>query len=80
MDKIKKGSIPALFIEIAALIVAALIIWPLLDMLFNAVFTHSEFHYSVTAHVVEPIIFGIIGGFIFWIFDRISIKKASSKK
>ena len=80
MDKIKKGSVPALFIEIAALIVAALIIWPLLDMFFCAVFTHSEFHYSVTEHLVEPIIFGIIGGFIFWIFDRISIKKASSKK
>lgn len=42
------------FISLAANIVAALIIWPLLDLFFNNVITHSTFSYSVVNHVLWP--------------------------
>ena len=80
MELFKKGSIPALFAEMVALTIAGMIVWPLLDMFFCAVFTHSEFKYSVSDHIIEPIIFGIIGGIIFWSFDRYSVKKSEKKK
>lgn len=75
MKKIKSTSIAFLFIQIIALIVAAMIIWPLLDMFLCNVFTNSEFHYSVFEHVVEPIIFGVIAGIIFWIINIITEKR-----
>lgn len=73
--KIEKGSVPSLLIQIVAFIVAAIIIWPLMDMFICAIFTHSDFVYSVQAHIIEPIIFGIIAGIVFWTIDKISMKK-----
>lgn len=78
--KIEKGSVKALFIEMFGIAVAGIILWPILDMLYCAIFTHSEFVYSVNGHIVQPIIFGCVAGLIFWVIDRISMKKNKKKK
>ena len=77
--KIEKGSVKALLIEMFGTAIAGIILWPILDMLYCAIFTHSEFVYSVNSHIVQPIIFGW-AGLIFWGIDRISMKKNKKKK
>ena len=79
MAKIEKTSIKYLILSIIAISIAGVILWPLLDLLFHAIFTHSEFVYSPMGHIVEPIIFGIIAGIIFWIFDRRASRKNQKK-
>lgn len=78
--KIEKGSVKALLIEMFGTAIAGIILWPILDMLYCAIFTHSEFVYSVNSHIVQPIIFGCAAGLIFWGIDRISMKKNKKKK
>ena len=80
MNKIEKGSIKALIIYMVAIAVGGIIIWPILDIIFAAVFTHSEFTYSVKEHIIEPIIFGCIAGVVFWVFDRIKISRNRKSK
>ena len=70
MGKIEKGSVKYLLIEMASISVAGIILWPLLDIAYHGIITHSPFSYSVVEHVVEPIIFGCIMGLVFWLFDR----------
>lgn len=79
MDKIKKGSIAGLVLYVVGTSIAGIILWPILDFLFDTIFTHSEFVYSVQGHVIEPIIFGCVAGLIFWIFDVIAVKKQGEK-
>ena len=74
MKKIENTSFLYLIIEIFTLIIAGIIIWPLFDIFWCNVITHSEFHYSVFEHIVGPIIFGIIAGIIFWLFNVMSKK------
>ena len=40
--------------------IVAMIIWPLMDLLFCAVFTHEEFKYTFGNHIVEPVIFMLL--------------------
>lgn len=57
-------------VSLIGTIIAALIIWPLLDMLFDQI-SGKTFSYNVMDHVVGPIIFSIIISvleFIFWNF------------
>lgn len=75
MGKIEKGSFVELVVLIVSISIAGIIIWPILDILFDAVFTHSGFVYSVQDHVVEPIVFGCIVGLVFWTIDVIAVKK-----
>ena len=77
MKNIEKGSKIELVLQMIATAIAGLIIWPLFDLILCAVFTHSEFKYSVFDHVIEPIIFGFAVGFVFWVTDK---KKAIKKK
>lgn len=58
------------FVSLIGTSIVALIIWPLLDMLFAQI-DHTTFSYSVTGHIIAPIIFAIIVNvieFIFWNF------------
>ena len=75
MGKIEKGSVAYLFIEMISISIAGIILWPLLDYLYQTFITHSPFVYSAFEHIAEPIIFGCIMGLVFWFFDR---KKAKS--
>ncbi len=59
---------------------ATLIIWPLFDVIWAALITHSEFQYSVGEHVLGPIIFGVVAGVIFWLFDRANAGKTNGRK
>ncbi len=76
MKKIEKGTILSLFVNIISLIVAAMIIWPLLDRLFDG----DKFKYTVYEYVVLPAIFGVIAGIIFWLFERRKIRKEQNNK
>ena len=75
MKKIEKTSWQALVLQMLAFAVAAIIIWPLFDLIWAALVTHSEFKYSVGEHILGPIVFGIICGLIFWLIDRANAKK-----
>lgn len=70
MKKIEKGSTKHLIVLICAIAIAGIILYPLFDMVFCALITKSEFVYSVPDHVIEPIIFGMIIGIIFWIIEK----------
>ena len=76
MKKIEKGTILSLFVNIISLIVAAMIIWPLLDRLFDG----DKFKYTVYEYIVLPAIFGVIAGIIFWLFERRKIRKEQNNK
>ena len=76
MKKIEKGTILSLFVNIISLIVAAMIIWPLLDRLFDG----DKFKYTVYEYIVLPAIFGVIAGIIFWLFERRKIIKEKNNK
>ena len=75
LKKIENTSVTYLMILIVAIAIGGMIIWPLLDLLIAAVFTHSEFEYSVVKYVTEPIVFGGILGTVFWVIDRKRAKK-----
>ena len=76
MGKIEKGSTKFLFAQMISTAIVAMIIWPLFDLFYCGVIEHSEFHYSVFDHIVEPIIFAIVISLVFWALDRRSAKKA----
>ena len=75
MKKIESTSAEYLILQIVAIAIAGMVIWPLLDLFWCAVITHSAFVYSVADHIVEPIIFGCICGLVFWIIERKKAKK-----
>lgn len=76
MKKIEKNSIKYLIIQTLAIIIFAIIIYPLIDLALCKLITHTEFVYSVNEHIIEPIIYGTILGIVFFMIDR----KANSKK
>ncbi len=75
MKQIEKGSISALVIHVIVFGIIAIIVWPILDLLYDVIFTHSGFVYSVEEHVVKPMIFGCIAGIVFWAIDRVAMKR-----
>ena len=74
--KIENPALQAL-IYFAITLIISLILWPLLDLLICAVFTHSSFHYNFNDYVIEPLIFSVIFTLIFYIPP---IFKARKKK
>ena len=76
VPQIEKGSFKHWIVQVIIFVVTALIIFPLGDWLMGLIFTDTKFEFSVVAHILEPIIFGIAMGTIFWLFDRASAKKA----
>ena len=60
LDKIKKSPVLKFLANALVTIVFCLIIWPLLDyLLFNSI-DHKQFQYSISEHVIGPIIFGFL--------------------
>lgn len=76
MKDIKKGSIKHLIIQIIASIIAALIIFPLVDFISCKIFQNSEFVYTFKDYVIEPIIAGVLLGLVLWALDKRSAKKS----
>ena len=75
MKSIEKGSIKHLIIQIIASIIAALIIFPLVDFISCKIFQNSEFVYTFKDYVIEPIIAGVLLGLVLWALDKRSVKK-----
>ena len=60
IEKIKGNKLLSFLFDAIATSIAGIIIWPLLDyFLFNSI-DNIQFTYSVTEHVIAPIIFGFI--------------------
>ena len=76
MKSIEKGSIKHLIIQIIASIIAALIIFPLVDFISCKIFQNSEFVYTFKDYVIEPIIAGVLLGLVLWALDKRSTKKS----
>lgn len=70
MTKIEKDSTKYLIIQIAAITIAGIIIWPLFDLITCKFFTNSKFIYSISDHIIKPIVFGIIIGLVFWAVEN----------
>ena len=75
MKKIESTSFQYLILQIVAISVAGMVLWPLLDLFWCAVLSHTQFVYSIPDHLVEPIVFGGIVGTVFWVLE----KKKNSK-
>jgi hypothetical protein len=80
IPQIEKGGLKHLIFQVITFTVAALIIFPLGDWLWDLLFTHNGFSFSVGAHIVEPIAFGLCAGLVFWLIDRHSTKSVKKKK
>ena len=79
MKKIKKGSILSLIYYIVSSSIVTIIIWTLLDFLFSKFITGQVFKYSIYDHIISPIIFGIICGILYFLFDLKELKKKNKK-
>ena len=60
LDKLRKNRIKSTLAMALATFVAAMIIWPLLDLLWTKVISHSDFTYTLSDYVLQPAIFAII--------------------
>ena len=64
-----KRTVKYFFINFAALSVASMIIWPLLDWLFSKIFNDAYEGWTVMNGIVTPVIFSLIFTiveFVFW--------------
>ena len=75
MKKNESTSIDYLILLIVVIAVMGMIIWPLLDLFWCAIITHTKFVYSIAEHLIEPIIFGCIMGTVFWMLEKKKAKK-----
>ena len=83
LDKIRKNRIKSALITALTTFIAAAILWPLFDLLWRAIITHSEFTYTLKDYVLEPAIFAVIFGivtYIFWKPETKLEKKAKSEE
>ena len=83
LDKIRKNRIKSSFIMALATFVAAVILWPLFDLFWHAVITHSEFTYTLKDYLLEPALFAVIFGiitYICWKPETKLEKEAKTKK
>ena len=71
-----KKTVGFFFLSLAGNIIAGLIVWPLLDMFWDNVISHTTFSYSVSEHVVWPtIVMAILTIIEFVFFDSLYKKK-----
>ena len=80
MSKIDKTSVVYILLEAVAVSVAGIILWPILDLLYHNIITHSDFNYSVFEHIVGPIVFGCFWGIISWINAILKSKRGKTDK
>ncbi|MBQ1528080.1 hypothetical protein IIZ77_00325 [Candidatus Saccharibacteria bacterium] len=80
LDNIRKNRIKSSLITALTTFVAAMIIWPLLDLLWTKVISHSDFNYTLSDYVLEPAIFAVIFGIITYIFWKPTTKLEQKDK
>lgn len=76
----KPGTFKLYFIQFIAIFIAAVVLWPIFDIIYNAVFTHSAFVYTAHQYILQPLIFAIIFAIISYLIDLIRFKIKQSKK
>lgn len=70
MKNIDKGSVKYLILQILTIDIFGLILYPLFDFLLCKFITNSNFAYTVYDHIISPLVFCTIVGFVFWLVDR----------
>lgn len=75
MKEIKKGSLIHLVLNIIIYSLCAIIVWPIMEYLFCTLIEKKQFVYTVQKFIIEPAIYGVILGIVFWIFDFIKVRK-----
>ena len=70
MKKIERGSVKYLIALILAVAVCGVILYPLFDFILCKFITNSNFEYSIHQHIIQPVIFALVYGLVFWLFDR----------
>lgn len=80
MEKISTNNVLYFFVRFVAYSIAAMIIWPLLDMFFYKVVEKKEFVYSINEYIISPISFGLLLALVVTVLKIVSDKKAKSSK
>ena len=70
-----KGSVKYLIISTIAIIVAGIILYPIMDLVYTKFITNSKFVYSVSEHILAPVGIGVIMGPALWLIDKGTSKK-----
>ena len=70
MKNIKRGSIKYLIVLIVAVIVFGVILYPLFDFILCKFITNSKFEYSIHQHIIQPVLFALIYGIVYWSIDK----------
>ena len=70
MKNIEKGSIKHLILLITAIAIFGILLYPLFDLIVCKFITNSNFIYSISSHIVEPIVFACILGPTLWVLDK----------
>lgn len=70
MKKIERGTIKYLVFLIILTALFGFILYPLFDYIGCKLFLNNEFFYSVSKHIIRPLIFGIIYGVTCWSLDK----------
>ena len=80
LDKIRKNRIKSSLVVALATFIAATILWPLFDLLWHAIITHSQFTYTLKDYILEPAIFAIVFGIVTYIFWKPETKLEKKAK
>ena len=52
-----------------------MVIWPLMDLFWAGVITHTEFHYTVKDYIIEPLAFAVLLTPVFFCFKAFAKEK-----
>ncbi len=69
MKNIERGSVKYLVLLIIWTAIFGLVLFPLFDFIFDKI-GNNDFTYSVSKHVISPIVFAIVYGLTFWIISK----------
>ena len=70
MKQFEKGTIQYLVALIISISVCGMILYPIFDLILCKFITNSVFEYSIHEHIIQPILFGFIFGFVSWLVDK----------
>ena len=69
-----------IFLFWLAAAIFAMIIWPLMDLFWAAVITHTEFVYTIKDYILEPLAFAVLLTLVFFCFRAFAKEKPAKKK
>ena len=70
MKKIERGTVKYLICLIVLTAVFGMVLYPLFDLVYCKLITNTAFVYSISKHVVSPVLFALIYGVTFWSLDK----------